>query len=94
MCSVSRLVFAACSTGVLFVQRYHDRFAEQTGAHFVTISRGHELLGNRSVAMVAVLGPGVALVRDYASPRKLCAVRVRHPAGAPPTGTGPSGGSI
>ena len=76
VCSTSRLVFAACSTGVLFVQRYHDRFAEQTGAHFVTIDRGHEVMGNRSVAMVAVLGPGVALVRDYASPRKLSAVRV------------------
>ena len=56
--------------------RYHDRFAEQTGEHFVTIDRGRELLGKRSVTMVAVLSAGVVLVRDYASPRKLRAVRV------------------
>lgn len=82
VCSTSRLVFAACSTGVLFVQRYQDQFAQQTRAHFVTIDRGNEVLGNRSVAMVAVLVPGVVLVRDYVSPRKLCAVRVDEKNGA------------
>lgn len=71
VCSVTRLVFAACSTGVLFVQRYDDRVNWS-----VSVDRGHEVLGNRSVALVAVLRPGVVLVRDYACSRRLRAVRV------------------
>ena len=78
VCSVTRMVFAACSTGVLFAQRYRDVAADLTSAHFVSVDRGNEVLGNRSVALVAVLQPGVVLVRDYASPGTLKAVRVDH----------------
>ena len=61
VCSVTRTVFAACSTGVLFAQRYRDAATDFTRAHFVSVDRGNEVLGNRAVALVAVLQPGVVL---------------------------------
>lgn len=76
ICATSRLVFAACTTGVLFVQKYANTQAALTGADFVTLDRGFEALGNRSVAMVALLRPGVVLVRDYATTKALRAVQV------------------